>query len=174
MINSRADAERFAAFAKFPPVGERSWGPRAALPLSGLDLQGYLQSANRLTQAIAMIETREALEALDDILGVAGIDGVFIGPADLSIALNKGARWDPRGAAVLEASGRVVAQARAHGKFAGMFCYDGVDAAAMAALGFKLCSVGSDATFLSAAARAELAAARGESAPSSGGAPKSY
>ncbi len=95
MINSRADAERFASFAKFPPVGERSWGPRAALALSGLDLQGYLASANRLTQAIAMIETREALDALDDILAVAGIDGVFIGPADLSIALEQRRQMGP-------------------------------------------------------------------------------
>ena len=109
-----------------------------------------------------MIETREALEALDDILGVDGMDGVFIGPADLSIALNNGARWDPRGAPVLEAAARVVARARAHGKYAGMFCYDGADAGAMAALGFKLCSVGSDGAFLRAAARAEIAAARGQ------------
>ena len=104
MINSRADAERFASFAKFPPLGERSWGPGAALPLSGLDSHRYLASANGLVQAIAMIETREALEALDDILDVAGIDGVFIGPADLSIALSNGARWEPRGPAVIEAA----------------------------------------------------------------------
>ena len=81
-----------------------------------------------------MIETREALEALDNILGVAGIDGVFIGPADLSIALSNGARWEPRGPAVLEAARRVVASASAHGKYAGMFCYDGADAGAMAEL----------------------------------------
>jgi 4-hydroxy-2-oxoheptanedioate aldolase len=174
MINSHADAERFASFAKFPPFGERSWGPRAALPLSGFDLQAYLASANRLTQAIAMIETREALEALDDILGVAGIDGVFIGPADLSIALSNGAKWDPRGQAVIEAARRVIAQARAHGKYAGMFCYDGADAAAMAALGFRLCSVGSDSALLGAAARAELAAARGQSATRSNNVAKSY
>ncbi len=174
MINSRGDAERFAAFVKFPPVGDRSWGPRAALPLSGLDLHGYLASANGWSQAIAMIETREALEAVDDILGVAGIDGVFIGPADLSIALSNGARWEPRGAAVIEAAAHVVARARAQGKYAGMFCFDGADAAAMAALGLKLCSVGSDAGFLAAAARAELAAARSHSSSSSGIVGKTY
>lgn len=174
MINSRGDAERFASFAKFPPVGERSWGPRAALPLSGLDLHGYLASANGFAQAIAMIETREALEALDAILGVAGIDGVFIGPADLSIALSNGAKWDPRGPAVIEAANHVIARARVHGKYAGMFCYDGTDAAAMAALGFKLCSVGSDGSLLAAAARAELAAARRQLAASSGNVAKSY
>lgn len=174
MVNSRVDAERFASFAKFPPIGERSWGPGAALPLSGLDTQAYLASANGLVQAIAMIETREALEALDDILAVTGIDGVFIGPADLSIALNGGAKWDPRGAPVLEAAAQVVARAKAHDKYAGMFCYDGSDASAMAELGFKLCSVGSDGAFLRAAARAELAAARRQPVPTPGKGGKTY
>ena len=174
MINSRADAERFASFAKFPPLGERSWGPGAALSLTGLETQAYLAFANGLVQAIAMIETREALAALDDILGVNGIDGVFVGPADLSIALSNGARWDPRGASVLEAAAQVVAGARAHGKYAGMFCYDGADASAMAALGFKLCSVGSDGAFLRAAARAEIAAARSQPAPGPGKDAKTY
>jgi 4-hydroxy-2-oxoheptanedioate aldolase len=174
MINGRADAERFASFAKFPPVGERSWGPRAALPLSGQDTQGYLDSANGLTHAIAMIETREALEALDDILAVNGVDGVFIGPADLSIALSKGAKWDPRGTALIEAAARVIARARAHSKYAGMFCFDGADAAAMADLGFKLCSVGSDGSLLRAAAVSELVAARRQGYSRTGKAQKSY
>ena len=174
MINSRSEAERFASFVKFPPIGERSWGPRAALPLSGLETHGYLASANGLIHAIAMIETREALAALDDILGVPGIDGVFVGPADLSIALSDGAKWEPRGPALLEAARRVVASARACGKYAGMYCYDGADAAAMAALGFKLCSAGSDGALLRAAARAELEAARGQPTGGSGKISKSY
>ena len=174
MINGRADAESFAAFTKFPPMGERSWGPRGALPLSGLDTQTYLASANRLTLAIAMIETREALDALDDILGVAGVDGLFVGPADLSIALSRGAKWDPRGPALVAAAARIVARARAHGKFAGMFCYDGADARAMAALGFKLCSVGTDGGLMRAAARAELAAARAQSPAGSDAGQKTY
>ncbi len=89
MINSRDDAQRLVAFTKFPPLGERSWGPRAVLPLSGLDAPAYLAAANAMTQTIAMIETRAALDALDDILGVEGIDGVFVGPSDLSIALER-------------------------------------------------------------------------------------
>jgi 4-hydroxy-2-oxoheptanedioate aldolase len=174
MINGRADAERFASFAKYPPLGERSWGPRAALPLSGEDMPGYFASANTLTHAIAMIETRGALDALDDILAVDGVDGVFIGPADLSIALGGGAGWDPRGPPLLEAAGVVVGRARAHGKYAGMFCYDGADAGAMAALGFKLCSVGSDGSLLRSAAVAELAAARRLGPRASGKPSKSY
>ena len=167
MINSRDDAGRLVAFTKFLPLGERSWGPRAVLPLSGLDAPAYLAAANALTQTIAMIETRAALEALDDILAVEGVDGVFIGPSDLSIALSDGLRAEPRGPALMEAAGRITARARAHGKYAAMFCFDGADASAMAALGFRLCSIASDQTLLRGAARAELEAARARAAPGS-------
>ena len=168
MIDSRDDARRLVAFTKFLPLGERSWGPRAVLPLSGLEPADYLAAANAMTQTIAMIETRSALGALDAILGVEGVDGVFIGPSDLSIALSEGVRADPRGQALMEAAGRIVARARAHRKYAAMFCFDGADAAAMAALGFALCSVASDQTLLSGAARAELEAARAGAEPRSG------
>ena len=112
MINSAEDARRFADFMKFPPLGRRSWGPRAALALSGLIGPAYLHSANASTLAIAMIETREALGALDDILGAPGIDGVFVGPFDLSIALSAGSVVDPSGAEVEAALSRIVERAR--------------------------------------------------------------
>ena len=174
MINGPEDARRFVAFTKFPPLGERSWGPRAVLPLSGLEAADYLAAANAMTQTIAMIETRSALGALDAILGVEGVDGVFIGPSDLSIALSDGRRSDPRGPALMEAAGRISARAEAHGKYAAMFCFDGADAAAMAALGFRLCSVGTDGGLLRAAARAELEAASGRTPAGSGNGDKTY
>ena len=164
MVNSREDARRLVAFTKFPPLGERSWGPRAVLPLSGLDGPAYLNAANAMTQTIAMIETRAALDALDDILGVEGVDGVFIGPSDLSIALNEGRKADPRGEMLLKAAAFAVERAKRHRKYAAMFCFDGADARAMAAKGFRLCSVSSDQMLLRGAARAELAAARGKGA----------
>jgi 4-hydroxy-2-oxoheptanedioate aldolase len=167
MINGRDDARRLVAFTKFPPLGERSWGPRAVLPLSGLEAPAYLGAANAMTQTIAMIETRAALEALDDILGVDGVNGVFVGPSDLSIALSGGPRVEPRGEALMTAATRIVERAKAHGKYAAMFCFDGADARAMAALGFKLCSVSSDQTLLRGAARSELAAARAQASPAS-------
>ncbi len=161
MINSAEDARELVAFTKFPPLGERSWGPRAVLPLTGLEAPDYLRAANGLTQTIAMIETRSALAALDDILGVDGIDGVFVGPSDLSIALSDGKGVEPRGAALMREAGRVVARAKAHGKYAAMFCFDGGDARAMAKLGFRLCTVSTDQQLLRQAARAEVSAARG-------------
>ena len=160
MINGADDARRFAEFMKFPPLGRRSWGPRAALGLSGLIGPAYLHSANAMTLAIAMIETREALGALDDILGEPGVDGVFVGPFDLSIALSAGSVVDPNGAEVEAALSRIVERARGHGKFAGLYCPDGARAKAALARGFALCSVSSDLTLLRAAARGEIAAAR--------------
>jgi 4-hydroxy-2-oxoheptanedioate aldolase len=160
MINSGEDARRLVDFVKYPPLGQRSWGPRTALPLSGLDATAYLNAANAMTQAIAMIETRAALDALDDILAVDGVDGVFVGPSDLSIALSGGATLEPRGAALMTEARRIAERAKAHGKFAAMFCFDGADARAMLALGYRLCTIASDHALIRAAARSELAAAR--------------
>ena len=85
MINSVEDARLFVSFTKFPPLGERSWGPARALALTGLSPQDYFKQANDFSLIVAMIETREAIAAVDDILAVPGIDGVFVGPSDLSI-----------------------------------------------------------------------------------------
>jgi 4-hydroxy-2-oxoheptanedioate aldolase len=164
MINSGDDARRLVEFVKFPPLGHRSWGPRTALPLSGLDATPYLKAANGMTQAIAMIETRAALDALDDILRVEGVDGVFVGPSDLSIALSGGVSVEPRGAAVMIEARRVAERAKAHGKYAAMFCFDGADARAMLGLGYRMCTIASDQALMRAAARGELAAVQAERA----------
>ncbi|HEX9169849.1 MAG TPA: aldolase/citrate lyase family protein [Roseiarcus sp.] len=162
MINSANDARRLVEYVKFPPLGQRSWGPRTALPLSGLNANAYLNAANAMTQAIAMIETRAALDALDDILGVEGLDGVYVGPSDLSIAMSGGVAVAPRGAALLTEARRIAERAKAHGKYAAMFCFDGADARAMMALGYRLCTIASDHALMRAAAQTELAAARAE------------
>jgi 4-hydroxy-2-oxoheptanedioate aldolase len=161
MINSAADARLFAEYMKFPPLGRRSWGPRACGPLSGFVGPAYLHEANAITLAIAMIETREALAALDDILATPGIDGVFVGPSDLSIALSVGGVVEPRGAAVEAALTQIADAARKAGKFAGLFCFDGAQAKAARARGIAFTSISTDALLLRAAARAELEKARG-------------
>ena len=91
MINTPADARAFAAAAKYPPIGERSWGPHRATTLAGLpDQSVYLREANDHVVTLAMIETRTALDNLDAIVDTPGIDGLFLGPSDLSIALSGG------------------------------------------------------------------------------------
>ena len=160
MINSADDARALASFCKLPPLGRRSWGPARALALTGMDGPTYLRESNGVQLAIAMIETREAIAALDDILAVPGIDGVLIGPSDLSIALSDGTSIEPHGPAVHDVLELVVRRTRAHGKIAACFCADGERAKAVSALGFQLCSIGTDGTLLAKIARQELGIAR--------------
>jgi 4-hydroxy-2-oxoheptanedioate aldolase len=160
MINSAKDAERFAEHLKFPPLGRRSWGPRAALALSGLSATDYLKTANAFTLAIAMVETSEALDAVDEIIAVDGVDGVFVGPGDLSIALSHGLILDTSSSSVNKALDRVVASAKARGKFAGLYCPDGARAKYARERGVAFCTVSSDQVLLRSAARQELTVAR--------------
>ena len=129
--------------------------------MSGFVGPAYLHEANAITLAIAMIETREGLDALDDILSVPGVDGVFVGPSDLSIALANGGTVEPRGAAVEAALDKIAGAVKRHGKFAGLFCFDGAQAKAARARGIAFTSISTDALLLRAAARAEMEKARG-------------
>jgi hypothetical protein len=79
MVNNKTDADTLVSYTKFALVGARSWGPRRALPISGLSAPDYLAKANHLIVTFAMIKMQEALDNLDDILGVSGIGGVFVG-----------------------------------------------------------------------------------------------
>jgi 4-hydroxy-2-oxoheptanedioate aldolase len=160
MINTIEDARRFAAFMKFPPIGERSWGAYGALSLSGLSPDDYFRKANGLTASFAMVETREALSILDDILGVSGIDGIFIGPADLSIALSGGRGVDPASAEVERALDDVIRRVKAAGKFTGIYAPSGARAGELARKGFDMVCIGNDMGMLKAGAQAALGAAR--------------
>jgi 4-hydroxy-2-oxoheptanedioate aldolase len=160
MINSVEDARRLAGFTKFPPVGERSWGPQGALALSGLQPAAYFQRANDLTVTFAMVETREALDIIDSILAVPGIDGVFIGPSDLSIALSGGQELNPTGAEVEQALDHALARAKAAGKLAAVYAASGSRAAELARKEFHFISIASDTAMLRAGAQEALAAAR--------------
>ena len=160
MINTVEDARTFVEFAKFPPLGGRSWGPHPALTLTGMQPDDYFRGANGFVVTLAMIETREALDRIDDILAVDGIDAVFIGPSDLSIGLSGGRGLDPAGQEVNAAIDHAVARAKAAGKHAGIFAPSGERARDFAARGYDLVSIGSDITFLKAGAVAMLKAAR--------------
>ena len=109
-----------------------------------------------------MIETREALGIIDDILAVPGIDGIFIGPSDLSLGLSEGRDLNPVSAAVEEALDHAVARSRVAGKVAGIFAGTGERAAAPRAVASSSISVSSDGGMLRAGAAAALKLARGE------------
>ena len=161
MINSAGDAKAFVGAMKFPPVGERSWGPHRAIALMGLDQKAYFKEANAISVALAMIETRTALDNIDAIAGTSGIDGLFLGPSDLSIALTNGGTIDPALPEVDRELDRVVKAAKAARKIAGAYCATAERAAALAARGFRFLAVGSDHVFLRNAAAAALQKLKG-------------
>jgi 4-hydroxy-2-oxoheptanedioate aldolase len=144
MINTAAEAKAFAACVKYPPIGERSWGPGRAMQLRGIESgPDYLASGNAGSLAIAMCETREALAALDEILAVEGIDGIMLGPGDLSIAMS-GGRLDTTPAEYLEAVKDVARRTRAASKIASTFAGSPEQARTMASFGYQLVSVAYD------------------------------
>jgi 4-hydroxy-2-oxoheptanedioate aldolase len=163
MINSKADAEAFLSFMKFPPVGQRSWGPTIAVALTGQSLDDYLAKGNAMSVAIAMIETREALAALDDILSLDGIDAVFVGPSDLSIALSNGSNVNPSRKDVIDALDHVRQRAHAHKKAACCFAPTPAMAKDLAKKGYDLMAIGTDFSQLRSGARAQIDIARGRS-----------
>ncbi len=160
MINDAADARRFVAEVKYPPLGSRSWGPGRAMQLQGQDdAQAFLSNANEHTLALAMIETRAALQNLEDILSVPGLDGVLVGPGDLSIALS-GGQLAPDGEAVRAAMVTVLDRARAAGKLA---CAYGGSVARTRELfeqGYQVVSPGYDSLFITAAFEGVVSQAR--------------
>jgi 4-hydroxy-2-oxoheptanedioate aldolase len=162
MINTVEDARAFVAAAKYPPIGERSWGPHRAMTLAGVpDMKTYLREANDLVVTIAMIETRTALANLDAIAGTEGIDALFVGPSDLSIALTDGAEVEPHSALVERELDRVVAAAQKHNKIPGLYCANAERALFAAKRGCRFCAVGSDLGFLRAGTAAQVKALKG-------------
>lgn len=161
MINTTEDARRFAAYSKYPPLGERSWGSYGGLGSSGLDPNSYLREANRFSLSFAMIETREAMAIVDDILALEGIDALFVGPSDLSIALSGGASVNASAKEVDEAVRHIVARANAVKKPVAFYAATAERAKEGIALGARLVTVMSDSGFLRSAAQTALKIARG-------------
>src|SRR5579863_10200858 len=162
MINTAADARAFAAAAKFPPLGERSWGPHRAMALGGVsDMQTYLREANDHVITLAMIETRTALANFESIINTPGIDGFFLGPSDLSIALSNGKTVDPGAKEVDEALDMMIAGAQKAKKIPGAFCPTAERALALEKRGVKFLTVSSDLSMLRAGVAASLKTIKG-------------
>jgi 4-hydroxy-2-oxoheptanedioate aldolase len=162
MINTVADARQFASVAKFPSLGERSWGPQRAMALQGKTVTvDYLREANEGTLTLAMIETPAALANVEAIAGTPGIDALFIGPYDLSTALSGGKAQDVQAPEVERAIDQIGAAAKKAGKIPGIYCRDAERALAMAKRGFKFITIGSDLGILREGAAAQVKALRG-------------
>jgi 4-hydroxy-2-oxoheptanedioate aldolase len=154
MVNTREDAERLVAFTHYAPRGTRSFGPIRALLYGGSD---YPKHANDTIVVFAMIETKQALDNLDDLMSVTGLDAVYIGPSDLSLALGCTPTFDDVDPPVVEAIDRILARAKEHGLVAGI--HNGTPEAALKRIekGFQFVTVSSDARLMAAGAQQVIA-----------------
>jgi 4-hydroxy-2-oxoheptanedioate aldolase len=157
MVNTRAEAEQLVAICRYPPRGYRSWGPVRASLYAGAD---YGDRANDEIIVMPMIETADALKNLDDILSVPGIDAVYVGPSDLSLALGGKPRLDQTDPAVVRAQQHIVAACRRHGVVAGIHNATAAYALEMIAAGYQFVTLASDTRLLAAKAADEVAAVR--------------
>ena len=126
MINTKAEAEALVRAGRYPPMGERSFGPYRASQY-GAD---YWQKANEEVLLFAMVETRQAVSNLEEILSVKGINGVYVGPSDLSLSMGKPPTLDPTDKEVLTAIDIIVKTTRKWGHIAGVHCDGAEDGAA--------------------------------------------
>ncbi len=148
MINSAEDAQSFASAMKYIPRGERSFGPRYAAATYGVTVPEYLDGIDDSSLALAMIETREAVDAVEEIVAVDGIDGVLIGPGDLSISVRQNRLPDAYGPDTLDIVKHIFAATKAAGKRATAFAMVPEHANMLAELGADLISIGVDDTYV--------------------------
>lgn len=146
LVETAADVEEVVRAVKYPPLGTRSWGPyRGKFLVEG----DYFEHANHWTVACVQIETRAALDNLDTILQVEGLEMILVGPNDLAAALT-GAR-DIHAKEVTDAIAHVFAKCRAHNVIAAAFANDVDYARPLAEAGWDVLSVGTDAGLLAEA-----------------------
>lgn len=156
MVNTRAEAEAAVAACRYAPVGARSYGPVRAGMAWGAD---YFATANDEVACIPMIETRQAVESIDDILSVPGIDAAYVGPADLSITYGLPPGVDNPGTVFDEAIETIVAGCQRHGVVPGIHSIASL-AAKRQGNGFRMITVSSDMQAASGGMRADVRAAR--------------
>lgn len=159
MVNSRAQAEAFVGACRYPPLGYRSFGPTRARLYAGAD---YEAGANQSVATLAMIETAEALANLDAIASTPGLDGLYIGPGDLSMSLGGQQRVDLTEPRLVEALNAILAAARRHGRVAGLHTNSASYARQMIDQGFQFVTVMTDTAILASAAQSLVAATRRE------------
>ncbi|MXN48426.1 2,4-dihydroxyhept-2-ene-1,7-dioic acid aldolase [Shinella kummerowiae] len=156
MINTRAEAERLVSYVRYPPNGVRSFGPSRALFSAGA---GYAAEADDEMICLAMIETAQAYENLEDILATPGLDGVYIGPADLTLGL-QGKRYAPgfdrREPEMIEAIKTILHAAHKAGKRAALHNGTADYAAEAVGWGFDFVTVTNDVRLLAGAAEASV------------------
>ena len=158
MVGSRAEAEAFVGACRYPPDGTRSYGP-----IHGAFGRGREQTeaADAAVLLFAMIETADGLAAADEIAATPGLDGLFVGPADLSLAQGLDGFADLTDPELLKLLDGILEVTERQGIAAGIHAPVSTRAAEMAARGFRFVSCAVDQDLLGAAAAEAVRAARG-------------
>ena len=158
MVSNRKEAENFVQACMYPPKGYRSYGPIRGLVYGGHD---YADEANNEILKFAMIETKESLDNLNEIMQTPGLDGIYIGPADLSLAIGEKPSFDkPEGDPVFEVIMKILEHAKKNKVIAGIQNAQPEYAHKMIKKGFQLVTIGTDQRFMVAAAKASLGTIR--------------
>jgi len=157
MVNTAEQARTLVSCVRYPPTGSRSFGPTRAVISAGAD---YGQFADEQVVCLAMIETAEAVENIESIVATPGLDGVYIGPADLTLGLT-GRKYrtgfDRDEPEIIEAIKHILVTAHRAGKKAGLHNGTAAYAAQAAEWGFDLVTVSNDVQLLRSAASASVA-----------------
>ena len=154
MVSNRNEAEKFVQACMYPPKGYRSMGPIRGLIYGGSD---YGDHANDEIIKLAMIETKEAIGKLDEIMSTPGLDGIYIGPADLSLAIGQKPSFDnPEGTPAYEKIKNILDHAKKNNIAAGIHNTTPEYAKKMIELGFKFVTIGNDQRYMSDGARAAV------------------
>ena len=152
MINNRQQAEQLVSYGHYPPDGTRSFGPTRALLSAGAN---YAKKANEEIICLAMIETADAMENLEEIVSTPGLDGVYIGPSDLALGIGNGRlapHFDREEDEMVTAIQKILAAAHAAGIRAALHCGTPEYAAKAVGWGFDMVTISSDVRLLSGAA----------------------
>ena len=161
MVNTRAEAEALVHAMRYPPEGSRSYGPTRVSIGAG---PGYYAAANSQLLAFAMIETAEAVANVEAIAATPGLDGLYIGPADLTLGVTQGRlapgfdRQEDEMVAVIK---QILGAAKAAGKRAALHCGSAQYAAKAIGWGFDMTTVSGDVRLLATAAEASVREWRG-------------
>lgn len=158
MINTSEQAESFVAASRYPPAGARSNGPIRA-GIYGVST-AYQKTANDEVLCIPMIETQQALDNLDAILAVPGIDTIYVGPSDLGFSMGLEPKLDREEPQILAIYERLTRETSKRGIRAGIHCATAAYAKRAIDMGFNMVTINNDSGILLTAAKAAVSAVR--------------
>jgi 4-hydroxy-2-oxoheptanedioate aldolase len=161
MVNTQEEARAAVAACRYAPVGIRSYGPLRANYYAGFD---YFSRANREVACLVMVETKVAVDNVEEIVSVPGVDAIYIGPADLSVTMGLAPAPDQPDRVFTDALERVVDACRRHDVVPGI-AGNADTAVKRLQQGFRFVEVASDARLLAIGAGSALAQVRPSAGP---------